>query len=554
MGVKKFVRIFIIFLIFIFSGFYFNVNAQDVRVAISNQTMSNFAYSDITVFALSKVDIYDAVTGEKLLSTDKDKNIQITINDNIFKIQAEDLKKPIEIENDIIIDSPTGLLGVYNLKRAGKQAFYRGKFRITKSENKKDIFYLVNVIDVEEYLRGVVPNEMPCYFGLQALKAQTVAARNYALSPRTKAYTEFDLSDTVASQVYYGAGTEKALSNQAIAETDGIVALYDWDLILAQYSSTAGGYTEYFDNVYGDGKKLTKPYLAAVPDDKNQKPLRTQDDVKEFYSTKPENTYDVKSPYYRWQREWDKDELEDILVKNIAKSANAWAVIPEHKHETDPKNLKDIIVKKHGKSGKILELELEFENNKYTVSKELVIRRIFTKDGKALPSANVYFEKEYTDGLFTSKKLEKIIAYGGGYGHGVGMSQWGAGYMATELKMPYSKILKHYYTDISLGTIPVIISDNEEQNIVTQKFFTTQKNARLVINNKFQIGKILVKINNKEILILLEKHILPSHKYDAVDISKYIKKGENEITFSYPNDEGKNKAVRLYVELTGEDE
>ena len=53
---------------------------------------------------------------------------------------------------------------------------------------------------------------------------------------------------------------------------------------------------------------------------------------------------------------------------------------------------------------------------------------------------------------------------------------------------------------------------------------------------------------------MLEKHILPSHKFDAVDISKYIKKGENEITFSYPKDEGSNKAVRLYVELTGEDE
>ena len=554
MGAKKFVRIFLISLIFIFSGFYFNVNAQDVRVAISNQNMSNFAYSDITVFALSKVDVYDAVTEEKLLSTDKDKNIKISIKDNIFKIESEDLKKPIEVENDIIIDSPTGLLGVENLRRSGLPAFYRGKFKVTKSETKKDIFYLVNVIDVEEYLRGVVPNEMPCYFGLQALKAQTVAARNYALSPRTKAYTEFDLSDTVASQVYYGANTEKALSNQAIAETEGIVAIYDWELILAQYSSTAGGYTEYFDNVYGDGKKLTKPYLAAVPDNKNQKPLRTQEDVKEFYSTQPENCYDIKSPYFRWKRGWTKDELEDILIKNITKSANSWAVIPENKNEKEPKNLKDIIVKKHGISGKIMELEIIFDNNKYTVSKELVIRRIFTKDGKALPSANVYFEKEYTDGFFTAKKLDKITAYGGGYGHGVGMSQWGAGYMATELKMPYSKILKHYYTDISLGTIPVIISNEEEQNVVTQKFYTTQKSARLVINNRFQIGKILVKINNKEVLILLEKHILPSHKFDAVDISKYVKKGENEITFSYPKDEGKNKTVQLYVELTGENE
>ena len=134
------------------------------------------------------------------------------------------------------------------------------------------------------------------------------------------------------------------------------------------------------------------------------------------------------------------------------------------------------------------------------------------------------------------------------------MSQYGAGYMATELKMPYSKILRHYYTDISLATMPVVISNAPSQRVVTQKFFVNQKSARLVINNKFQIGKILVNINGKEVMILLEKHILPSHKFDAVDISKYLKKGENVITYSYPKDEGNNKEIKVYVELTGEDE
>ena len=100
------------------------------------------------------------------------------------------------------------------------------------------------MIEVEEYLKGVVPNEMPVSFGLEALKAQSVAARNYVLSPRTKASTNYDVVDSVASQVYFGANTERPLSNQAVGETEGIVALYNWDLIVAQYSSTAGGYTE----------------------------------------------------------------------------------------------------------------------------------------------------------------------------------------------------------------------------------------------------------------------------------------------------------------------
>ncbi len=552
MGIKKFLGILILTIAFFFSSLC--VQAQTVRVGISNQSFSVLDYSDITLFALSTVYVYDKDTNKELLKLDRETNFQITLKDGKFTISTDELKKPIKNEGNLLVVSPTGWLGVNGLKRAGKQAYYRGKFEILKSEKKKDRFYLVNVLDSEEYLRGVVPNEMPVSFGLQALKAQTVAARNYVLSPRTKAYKEFDVNDSVASQVYFGANTEKSLSNQAIAETNGIVALYDWNLILAQYSSTAGGYTEYYDNVYGDAKRITKPYLVAVPDSPEIKPLRTQEDVREFYMNTPKGLYDSKSPYYRWSREWSKAELEEVLVKNLPKYAGSSNVVPENKEVKTPKDLQDIVIKKHGISGKIIEMEIVFKNNKYKVTRELVIRRLFTKDGRALPSANVYFDKVYSEGLFTKKELDTITAYGGGFGHGVGMSQYGAGYMATELKMPYSKILRHYYTDISLATMPVVISNAPSQRVATQKFFVTQKSARLVINNKFQIGKILVNINGKEVMILLEKHILPSHKFDAVDISKYLKKGENVITYSYPSEEGNNKEIKVYVELTGEDE
>ena len=552
MGIKKFLGILILTIAFFFSNLC--VQAQTVRVGISNQSFSSLDYSDITLFALSTVYVYEKDTKKELLKLDRETNFQITLKDGKYTILTEEMKKPLKTEQNLLIVSPTGWIGINGLKRAGKQAYYRGQFEIIKSDKKKDRFYLVNVIDLEEYLRGVVPNEMPVSFGLQALKAQTVAARNYVLSPRTKAYKEFDVNDSVASQVYFGANTEKSLSNQAIAETQGIVALYDWELILAQYSSTAGGYTEYYDNVYGDSKMITKPYLVAVPDNSNIKPLRTQDDVKEFYMNTPKGLYDCKSPFFRWTRNWSRAELEEVLTKNLVKPANSAYVTAENKDVKTPKDLQDIVVKKHGISGKIIEMEIIFKNNKYKVTRELVIRRIFTKDGKALPSANVYFEKTYSEGLFAKKELETITAYGGGFGHGVGMSQYGAGYMAIDLKKSYSQILRHYYTNISLATMPIIISNAPEQKSVTQKFFVNQKSARLVINNKYQIGKILININGKDVMILLEKHLLPSHKFDAVDISKYLKKGENVITYSYPNDEGMGKALRAYVELTGEDE
>jgi stage II sporulation protein D len=77
----------------------------------------------------------------------------------------------------------------------------------------------VNVLPLEDYLKGVVPNELPVRFGLEALKAQAVAARNYTIRPRTRVYHNFDVCDSVQCQVYFGANTEHPLSNKAIEET-----------------------------------------------------------------------------------------------------------------------------------------------------------------------------------------------------------------------------------------------------------------------------------------------------------------------------------------------
>lgn len=109
---------------------------------------------------------------------------------------------------------------------------------------------MINVLDLQSYLKGVVPNEMPVRFGLEALKAQAVLARSYVLKPRERNYHNFDVCDSVACQVYFGANTEKELSDKAVDETDNIVAMSDNELVLALYSSTAGGYTESYENAF----------------------------------------------------------------------------------------------------------------------------------------------------------------------------------------------------------------------------------------------------------------------------------------------------------------
>lgn len=518
-------------------------SSEVVRVGIGTQNFGTYQYKEITVFGTGDTQIYD----NRLLIGNYAPNqeIKISLKDGKFNIYAGGNMFPETVEGPVQITSNFGLLGVSGLKRAGRQALYHGAFELVKNNN--GTFNLVNMIEVEDYLKGVVPNEMPVHFGLEALKAQSVAARNYVLSPRTKSSPNYDVVDSVASQVYYGANSEKTLSNQAVEETEGIVAIYNWDLILAQYSSTAGGYTESYANAFSDPKTKEfpsddKPYLQARPDIIGQSPLNTEEAASQYYKSKPD-AYDVRSPYFRWEREWSADELRKALEVTLAAQSSTGFVKPVFKKGDKLDDIQEIKVLRRGDSGKIIEMEIVTRSQTFKVFKELVVRRLMTKDGKALPSANVVFENTRDE----NGNLISVHAWGGGFGHGVGLSQYGAGFMGSEMHIPYDKILQHYYTGITLSTKPVIISADNSQQSVTQHFYAKNKYAKIIVDNKFMVSKLIANINGKEFIFELEPNILKRNA--EIDISKYITKGKNTVIFYYPMDEGDKKALRLYVEL-----
>ncbi len=522
--------------------------SEVVRVGIGTTNFGTYQYNDITIFGTGDTQIYD----NKILigNYHANQNIRITYKDGLFNIYTPESTVPEQVAGPVQITSNYGLLGVTGLKRAGKQALYHGAFELVKNNN--NTFNLVNMIEVEEYLKGVVPNEMPVSFGLEALKAQSVAARNYVLSPRTKASPNYDVVDSVASQVYYGANTEKPLADKAVKETEGVVAIYNWDLILAQYSSTAGGYTESYANAFSDPKTKEfpshdKPYLRAKPDIITQTPLNNEEAANAYYKSKPD-AYDIRSPYYRWEREWSADELKNALQSTLAAQSATGFVKPAFNKGDKLDDIVEIKVLRRGESGKIIEMEIVTRSQTYKVFKELVVRRLITKDGKALPSANVVFDNIRDE----AGNLVSIHAYGGGFGHGVGLSQFGAGFMGSELHKPYEKILQHYYSGITLSTKPVIISANSAQQAVTQNFYTKNKYAKVIVDNKFMVSKLIININGKENTFKLEPNIIK--RTAEIDISKYLKDGRNTVIFYYPMDEGDKKALRLYVELVKKDD
>jgi len=145
----------------------------------------------------------------------------------------------------------------------------------------------VNRVELENYIRGVVPNESPASWPIEALKAQAVAARSYALGTNS-GNPVFDHYDTTASQVYGGYSSEQAKTNRAVARTRGEVLRYNGKVIVAYFHSTSGGHTENNENIFTGGTPL--PYIRGVPD-----------------------PWDKTSPYHHWRVGYSARRLGNAL-------------------------------------------------------------------------------------------------------------------------------------------------------------------------------------------------------------------------------------------------
>ena len=161
-----------------------------------------------------------------------------------------------------------------------------------------------------------------------------------------------------------------------------------------------------------------------------------------------------------------------------------------------------------------------------------------------MPSANVVFVPNFDE----NGKLISVKAFGGGYGHGVGMSQFGAGFMAQELGKSYKDILFRYYTDIVLATKPVTLSQSND--FVAQTFYVEKGKVYLVIDNSQKVSNIIVNINGKDRIFPLESQIF-GDGINRIDISKYVKDGKNKVVYIFSDAENKvkGKELKLYVEV-----
>ncbi len=313
---------------------------------------------------------------------------------------------------------------------------YRGKMHIRPTGDES--IQLVNEVNLEEYLLSVVPAEMSPGWPEEALKAQTLAARSFALhnQGRRQASHGFDLFDTVSDAVYAGVGREHPRTREAITATAGEIGVYQGEPVNAVFSSNSGGHTESSQAVWGGDIDYLSP--SALNHDESQNAHQEQDlasfspvELQEWFHSRPE-TYSGSGPYsssqaYRWIREIDLDFI---------------------KSEFNLKTVEDFKIVERSERGFVKEINIVGADE--TGSQEVVqLQGDEIRSSLGGLRSNSFILHRLQD---SSGNLTRIIIYGGGWGHGVGMDQTAAGNMA-EQGWNYQDIFRHFYQDISIDNI-----------------------------------------------------------------------------------------------------
>jgi len=338
---------------------------------------------------------------------------------------------------------------------------------------------------LEEYLYAVLPSEMPTYYGLEALKVQAICARSYAYNQLlANSYGQYGahVDDSISFQVYNNI-SENDNTILAVKDTYGKVLEYGGSVITAYYFSTSSGHTASIEEVWRNSEssdylvgKLQTKYnvkdgkVIMTSTGKDKEPDFSSEEVfRSFIIDPKEDTYDSEFAWYRWNVTVPLSNLKKSIEKSIASRYNAnpeliQTLVGEdggkQVFESVPVStigdVKDIKVYKREKSGILSEILLIGTKATVKVSTEYNIRTLLAP----LYDEVIRQDNSTTSGLtmlpsaffVMDKDGQEIKFYGGGYGHGVGMSQNGVKAMA-DSGITYEDILKHYYTGVELGFI-----------------------------------------------------------------------------------------------------
>jgi stage II sporulation protein D len=344
-------------------------------------------------------------------------------------------------------------------------------------------YVIVNELDLENYLYAVIPSEMPTSFGAAAAQTQAIVSRSYAINGfYANRYHEYgaNIDDSVKCQVYNNI-PETEISIDAANATKGIAISYNGAVVDAVFCSTGAGVSANAGEVWADISanrfpSETKDYLkASIPEGFS---------VDEAYFTefiKADKTkvdcYDKESPWFRWSAVMTSEQLTSSINNNIARLYEAYpslikTMTREGSYRSRPIEsvgfVTDVEISTRGEAGNAMQLKITGTSGSVLINSEYLIRSVLAPkkystdlgdvvlnlaDGSTmtnygiLPSAFFIIEKDYEtneNGDPINNAIKSVTFYGGGNGHGVGLSQYGAKGMA-DLGFTPEEIIEYYF-------------------------------------------------------------------------------------------------------------
>ncbi|MEH2305335.1 SpoIID/LytB domain-containing protein [Nostoc sp.] len=380
----------------------------------------------------AKRDVYSTPLLRRLLL----QNIQTSNKDKVY-LDTKVLKQVPQVSwvvdgkryspNDLEISTDKNLIRVNKSEKPENARLYSGQLSL--QPNAYGTYTLVNQVPLETYLRGVVPYEIGTDAPKAALEAQAILARTYALrNLRRFAADNYQLCADTHCQVYYGLNGAAAKTDQAIASTRGKVVTYKNELVDALYSSTTGGVTASFSDVWnGDDRPYLRPVLDAATNFWNlsKQSLADEKNFQKFINIQ-QGFNESKWDAFRWRRE---TRLEDI-IKDLQKFLQV-----KNSPHAKFKTIQAMAVVKRSESGRILELAVKTDKSTFILHKDEV------RSAFAAPTSTFFYLEPLNKG---KPELWGYAFIGGGLGHGVGLSQTGAQNLA-KLGWSSPKILQFYY-------------------------------------------------------------------------------------------------------------
>lgn len=430
-------------------------NMENIRVAIKNDGFTSLYHESL---------IFQADCDLKLIygPYEERKTLMIAEGEEIKIEQSSEYLDGDRVE--LIPGVQSGKIQVSSLQRNQGIPTYRGRFEILDTE---DGLVLINEVLLEEYLYSVVPSEMPASYPQEALKAQAVCARTYAyqylLSPGL-ADLGAHVDDSVGYQVYNNIA-ENSNSTKAVKETMGELLFHEGEIVSTYYYSTSCGFGA-DAGVWKEENKEAMSYLVSrhisagedvlAPEDMTEEAV-----VREYLLTVNEDDFEAGEAWYRWQYKTEELDVEKMAERIKARYDVAPDKIMTRTEEgvydsCTPElftEIYEISVLKRREGGIVDELLIHTNKGIYKIISEYNVRYVLnaggsvtkqdgteTVNGQLLPSAYIVIDVIRDGDIITGYQV-----IGGGYGHGVGMSQNGAKAMGLQGKK-CEEILPFFYS------------------------------------------------------------------------------------------------------------